>query len=144
MLYAQEDADPNREGYRFAANEIIRGIMAVSDLSAAPAAPGWIAVGCASAGMARWLAEAIAQENVQARCQGVLLLVPVGDYFSLKAEIKNVITAVAKTSHYWQEHLPAEVKQTLAWQERMAELKLRVKNWLCVGRTAKDKSHAAL
>lgn len=144
MLCAQEDADPNSERYRFAVNEIIRGIKAVSGLNAAPAAPGWIAVGCASASMARWLAEAIAQENVQARCQGVLLLVPVGDYFSPKGEIKNVITAVAKTSHYWQEHLPAEVKQTLAWQEQMAELKRWVKSWLFVGRTAKDKSHAAL
>jgi sirohydrochlorin cobaltochelatase len=144
MLYAQEEADSQSEGYRWVVNEIVRGIKAVSDLNAAPAAPGWIAVGCPSASMARWLAEAIEQENVQARCQGVLLLVPVGDYFSLKGEIKNVITAVAKTTHYWREHLPAEVKQTLAWQEQMAELKLRIKGWLFANRSPRNKSHAAL
>jgi sirohydrochlorin cobaltochelatase len=56
--------------------------------------------------------------------------VPVGDYFTLKGEIKNVITAVAKTTHYWQEHLSPEVKQTLAWQERLKALKTQIKNWL--------------
>lgn len=130
MLYAQEDAATQSGGYRFAVREIIRGIKAVSGLRAAPAGAGWIAVDCASASMARWLAEAIMQENVQAHSQGVLLLVPVGDYFTLKGEIKNVITAVAKTTHYWQEHLPLEVKQTLAWQERLKALKARIKYWL--------------
>lgn len=130
MLYAQEDADTQRDNYGFAVYEIVRGIKAVSELSAAPAGPGWIAVNCFSAGMARWLAEAMMQENVQARSQGVLLFVPVGDYFTLKGEIKNVITAVAKTTHYWQEHVPLEVKQTVAWQERLEALKTRIKSWL--------------
>ena len=130
MLYAQENADIDSEGYRFAVNEIIRGIKAVSGLSAVPAGPGWIAVGCPSASMARWLAEAIEQENVQTRRQGVLLLLPVGESYSLKGGIKNVITAVAKTTHYWQEHVPVEVKQTLAWQERLDELKTRIKAWV--------------
>jgi sirohydrochlorin cobaltochelatase len=130
MLYAQEDAVTGSDSYRFAVHEIMRGIKAVSGLSAAPAGAGWIAVECSSAGMARWLAEAIMQENVQARSQGALLLVPVGDYFTLKGEIKNVITAVAKTTHYWQEHLSPEVKQTLAWQERLKALKTQIKNWL--------------
>ena len=39
------------------------------------------------------------------------LLVPVGDYFTVKGEIKNVITTVAKTTHYWREHLPIDVKR---------------------------------
>jgi sirohydrochlorin cobaltochelatase len=135
MLYAQEDADTQSEGYRLAVDEIIRGIYAVSGLKAAPAGPGWIAVGCPSATMARWLAEAIEQENVQARWSGVLLLLPVGDYYSLKGEIKNVITAVAKTTHYWQEHLPQEVKSTLALQERIEWLKTHLKGWLYTGKT---------
>jgi sirohydrochlorin cobaltochelatase len=46
--------------------------------------------------------------------------VPVGDYYTVKGEIKNVITAVAKTTHYWGEHLPPEVKQTLAIQAKLA------------------------
>src|SRR6185503_5192678 len=138
MLYAQEDADPRSETYLFAVTEIIRGIKAVSSLNAAPAAPGWIAVGCPSVSMARWLAEAIEQENVQARWQGVLLLVPAGDYFTVKGEIKNVITAVAKTTHYWQTHLPPEVKQTLAWQEQLDMLKTRFKGWLFINNTAQS------
>jgi sirohydrochlorin cobaltochelatase len=59
------------------------------------------------------------EENVQARHEGELLFVPVGDQFELKQEIKNVITAVAKTTHYWQEHLAVEVKQALAFQDKM-------------------------
>src|SRR5262249_40028155 len=102
----------------------------VSGLSTAPAGPGWIAVSCSSAGMARWLAGAMMQENVQTCSQGVLLFVPVGGYFTLKGEIKNVITAVGKTTHYWQEHMPLEVKQTLVWQERLEALKTRIRNWL--------------
>jgi sirohydrochlorin cobaltochelatase len=135
MLYAQEDADTTSQNYHFVVYEIIRGIKAVSGLNAAPAGPGWIAIGCPSASMARWLAEAIEQENVQARSQGVLLLVPAGDTYSLKGEIKNVITAVAKTIHYWQDHLPVEIKQTLAWQERLEELKTRVKRWVFTDKT---------
>jgi sirohydrochlorin cobaltochelatase len=135
MLYAQEDADTTRQEYHLAVNEIIRGIKAVSGLNAAPAGPGWIAIGCPSASMARWLDYAIEQENVQARSQGVLLLVPAGDTYSLKREIKNVITAVAKTTHYWHDHLPVEIKQTLAWQERLEELKTRVKRWVFSDKT---------
>ncbi|MBI1880307.1 MAG: hypothetical protein HYR94_19155 [Chloroflexi bacterium] len=129
MLYAPENPDLESEGYYFAVNEIIRGIYAVSGLTAAAAAPGWIAVYCHTGGMACWLAEAINQENVQARHDGSLLLVPVGDDYTLKGEIKNVITAVAKTTHYWREHLPPEVKDTLALQERIEWLKRRVKSW---------------
>ncbi len=130
MLYAQEEADIESEGYRFAVNEIVRGIYAVSGLIASPAEPGWIAVPCASLSMARWLAEAIIQENVQARYEGLLLLLPVGDTFTLKGEIKNVITAVAKTTHYWREHLPPEVKHALTLQAHLESLKRRVQSWV--------------
>jgi len=40
-----------------------------------------------------------------------------------------VITAVAKTTHYWREHLPPEVKQTLEWQTRLGGLRHRVNGW---------------
>jgi len=125
MLYADETADTAGESYQLATGEIIRGIAAVSGLTAEPAGPGWIAVHCHSAAMARWLSEAITQENVQARCHGSTLFVPTGAGFSLKGEIKNVITAVAKTSHYWQEHLPVEVKRTLALREWLLGVKAR-------------------
>lgn len=130
LLRAAPGSDPDSEGYRFAATEIARGIRLVSGLESAPDAPGWLAVTCHSAGMARWLAEAIVEENVEARAAGARLLVPVGADFTLKGEIKNVITAVAKTTHYWREHLPAEVKQTLAIQARLGGVRDWFAGWL--------------
>lgn len=105
FLAAGEGGDMTSVGYRFAVAEIGRGIAAVSGLEATAAAPGWLAVRCDSARMARWLAEAIVRENVAARAEGVRLLVPVGEDFRLPGEIKSVITVVAKTTHYWREHL---------------------------------------
>ena len=119
LLTAPENPDMNSENYHFAVTEIARGILETSKLTAVPATPGWLTITCYSAAQARWLAEAITEENVQARYEGKQIFVPVGDAFRLKGEIKNVITAVAKTSHYWDAHLAAEVKQTLAWQTRL-------------------------
>lgn len=130
MLYAPENPDTASAGYRFAADEIARGISEVSGLRVAPAAPGWLAVECGSESMARWLAEAIERENVQARREGPLLLVPVGEDFTLKGEIKNVITAVAKTTHYWQEHLAPEVKRALELEQRFARATSWLTRWL--------------
>lgn len=121
--------------YRAAAAEIVRGIGLVSALDAAPAAPGWIAVRCASPGMARWLAESIQQENVDAQSDGALLLVPCAAHYTLKGEIKNVITAVAKTTHFWREHLPPDVKRALAAQDRLAAIADRARAWLRLGAT---------
>lgn len=130
LLRAPEDPAVASAGYRFAAGEIIRGIREVSGLRAAAAAPGWIAVECPSAGMARWLGEAIEAENVQARHDGALLLVPVGDQFTLGGEIKSVITAVAKTTHYWQDHLSPEVKRALVLEQQFARVRSRLTGWL--------------
>jgi len=80
--------------------------------------------------MARWLAESIQAENVAARAQQSRLLLPAGDDFTLKGEIKNVITAVAKTTHYWGEHVPAEIKQTFEVQAQLERLRTRVWGWL--------------
>ena len=130
MLQAQNDPDVNSATYRLAVTEIIRGIREVSGLCAATSNPGWLAVTCDSEEMARWLSEAIEEENVAAQATGLTLFVPVGDYYSVKKEIKNVITAVAKTTHYWQEHLPPEVKQTLALQLKLTYWKTKAKKWL--------------
>jgi len=120
MLVAQPAPDTHSPTYQRAVEEIVRGIREVSGLPAAEVRPGWIGVTCPSPAMAGWLAEAIAAEQVEAHAEDTLLLVPVGDYYTVKGEIKNVITAVAKTTHYWGEHLPAEVKQTLAIQASLA------------------------
>jgi sirohydrochlorin cobaltochelatase len=110
--------------------EIIRGVQETTGLTAVPdQAPGWCAITCHSPAQARWLAEAILQENVAARSEGARLFVPVGDQFRLKQEIKNVITAVAKTHHYWEAHLAAEVKQTLAVQAALAYVVARLRRW---------------
>ena len=120
MLKAQLLPDTYSPTYQLAVQEIVRGIQEVSGLPATEVRPGWIGVTCPSAAMAGWLAEAIVAEKVEAHAEAHLLLVPVGDYYTLKGEIKNVITAVAKTTHYWGDHLPAEVKQTLAFQAKLA------------------------
>jgi sirohydrochlorin cobaltochelatase len=129
LLRPPERDDPDSSAYRAAAAEIARGIQEVSGLTAVPDETGWLAVRCDSPTMARWLSEAIAAELVAARCDGPLLLVPVGAAYTLTGEIKNVVTVVAKTTHYWHEHLPAEVKQTLAAQARLAEFATRVRGW---------------
>jgi sirohydrochlorin cobaltochelatase len=122
MLLPDDGVNPASPAYQVVVAEIIRGVAAVSGLVAEQAAPGWVAVICPRPGMARWLAEAIVDENVSARCEGGRLLLPAGASYTLKGEIKNVITAVAKTTHYWGAHLPAEVKMTLAVQERVSNL----------------------
>ena len=55
---------------------------------------------------------------------------PVGEDFTLKGEIKNVITVVAKTTHYWMEHLDAAVKTSLAWEEKLKTFTGRIRRWL--------------
>lgn len=120
-LKAQPVPDTHSPTYQLAVQEIVRGIQEVSGLSATEVRPGWIGVTCPSGAMAGWLAEAIGAEQVEAHAEANLLLVPVGDYYTVKGEIKNVITAVAKTTHYWGDHLPAEVKQTLALQAKLAD-----------------------
>ena len=122
MLQAPANPDITRANYHFAVAEITRGIGEVSGLTAVPAEPGWLGINCQTKSQACWLAEAILKENVQARHDGALLFVPVGDDFRLKHEIKNVITAVAKTTHYWQAHLAIEVKRALILQEKIAAI----------------------
>jgi len=45
-------------------------------------------------------------ENVSSRCAGAVLDLPAAPHFRLEKEIKNVITVIAKTSHYWLGHMP--------------------------------------
>ncbi len=113
---APATVDPNDPAYQAAVAEISRGIQAVSGLTATQGPPGWITVQCSSAAQACWLAESILAENVEAQASDSRLLLPVATSFTLKGEIKNVITVVAKTTHYWTEHLPADVQRALAVQ----------------------------
>lgn len=97
-------ADPER--YAAVLAEIARGITMVTQLPViTTAAPGWIGIQCDSEEMALWLLRAIIVENVSVRREGSVLYLPAGPQFRLDKEIKNVVTVVAKTHHYWTEHL---------------------------------------
>jgi hypothetical protein len=94
--------------------EIRRGISLVTRLPVQPAANGsWVGVVCRSVGMAGWLVRAIVMENIQARHDAEILFLPAGPDFRLAKEIKNVITATAKTCHYWTDHMSAEQHKSI-------------------------------
>lgn len=86
--------------------EIRRGITMATDLKATVSAvPGWVTVHCYSDAMAAWLVRAIVMENVAAMAAGRQLSLPAAPAFRLEKEIKNVITVIAKTCHYWLGHI---------------------------------------
>lgn len=97
-------ADP--AGYARVIAELRRALTMVTDLPVTTdTAPGWIGLVCESEEMAIWLLRAIIVENVSVRREDRTLLLPAGPHFRLEGEIKNVVTAVAKTYHYWKEHI---------------------------------------
>lgn len=99
-------ADP--AGYERVLAELARGIRMITGLPVITrAAPGWIGIQCDDEAMALWLLRAIVVENVSVRREDTVLYLPAGPGFRLEYEIKNVITVVAKTHHYWMEHLAA-------------------------------------
>jgi hypothetical protein len=51
--------------------------------------------------------------------------------------VKSVVTAVAKTTHYWADHRPPDVKRALAVQERLAAWGQRVAGWLRPARASR-------
>jgi hypothetical protein len=107
------DAQP--DCYRSVVEEICRGVAMVTELAAAPSPiPGWVRVECESAGMSEWLVRAIVMENVSAYCEGALLDLPAGPGYRLEKEIKNVITVIAKTCHYWLGHMWHSQQRTIA------------------------------
>ena len=117
LLEAASSADVEAAPDRYASvtEEICRGIVLATDLDArSSAAPGWIRVACYSEAMAAWLLRAVVMENVSARCEGRRLDVPAGPHFRLEKEIKNVVTVVAKTSHYWLGHMPPGQRQAIS------------------------------
>jgi hypothetical protein len=103
---APDPALNREEAYRRVVAEIERGIQMVTGLATCTSeTPGWVGLQCTSEEMARWLVRAIAVENVGVRHEGTVLFLPAGPDFRLDKEIKNVVTVVAKTYHYYSEHL---------------------------------------
>jgi sirohydrochlorin cobaltochelatase len=93
------------ERYDEVVTQVCRGVQMVSGLAAEPStAPGWIDVDCPNRGMAGWLVRAINMENVSAHADALVLHLPAGPQFRVEKEIKNVVTSIAKTCHYWVGH----------------------------------------
>jgi hypothetical protein len=110
---ADVEAQPDR--YEEVAEEICRGVRMAADLDAEPSpVPGWVRVLCSRGGMSAWLVRAIVMENVAARLQGQNVDVPAAPHFRLNKEIKNVVTVIAKTSHYWLAHTPQDQQLSIA------------------------------
>jgi sirohydrochlorin cobaltochelatase len=85
--------------------EMARGLSLITRLPVlTDCAPGWVGLACADEEMAVWLLRAIVVENISVRREGTTLFLPAGPAYRIDKEIKNVITAVAKTHHYWTEH----------------------------------------
>jgi hypothetical protein len=108
LLEAVTSEEVNRDFERYvqAANEIRRGIEMVTELKTIESqAVGWIGIECDNEAMAVWLMRAILVENVMVRREKQVLYLPAGPEFTVQREIKNVITSVAKTVHYWRAHL---------------------------------------
>jgi hypothetical protein len=102
---SREDCELELEAYRQVEAEIRRGIRLAAQLETQESAiPGWVGVVCDDEEMAVWLMRAIITENVMVRREGTVLYLPAGPKFRIKKEIKNVITSVAKTVHYWRNH----------------------------------------
>jgi hypothetical protein len=115
----QADIDAAFDRYDEVAEEICRGIKMVTGLRAYVAPdPGWVCVTCHGDAMSGWLVRAIAMENVAVRRRGAILELPVSPHFRLEKEIKNVITVIAKTCHYWLGHIPEDQQRAIGEESR--------------------------
>lgn len=112
---AKAEIDLEPDGYERVVDELCRGVGMVTGLAAEPSlSPGWIDVDCPSSTMAGWLVRAINMENVSAHVSGMVLHLPAGPQFRPEKEIKNVVTSVAKTCHYWVEHTSVAQHRSIA------------------------------
>jgi len=95
--------EPGR--YKQVVDELCRGVEMVTGLAAEPSlTSGWIDVDCPNTTMAGWLVRGINMENVSAHADRAVLHLPASPRFRLEKEIKNVVTSIAKTCHYWVGH----------------------------------------
>jgi len=117
----------------------------VTGLPSRPAdAAGWIEITCPDAVTASWLVRAIVVENVAVHADGPLLYLPASSTFRLEKEIKNVVTVVAKTCHYWAGHMSglqrAAIGRMLA--SLTGERSLLVPAWPPDGRDTQETDRA--
>ncbi len=97
--------ESNRDAYERVVTELERGLRLVTELpTTRSTTPGWVGLVCPAEEMAVWFLQSISAENVTIRREGTVLFLPAGPTYRVEKEVKNVITAVAKTYHYWMEH----------------------------------------
>jgi hypothetical protein len=110
-----EAVEAQPEQYDEVAEEICRGVRLAADIDAEPSpVPGWVRVLCVNDAMAGWLLRAIVMENVAVRKEAATIDLPAAPHFQLHKEIKNVVTVIAKTAHYWLGHIPRAQKRAIA------------------------------
>ena len=80
-----------------------------------PRMPAGFRVRCFTDAMAGWLLRAITMENVAVRGGIRTIDLPAAPGYRLEKEIKNVVTVIAKTSHYWVGHIPRTQKNQIDW-----------------------------
>ncbi len=103
------------EQYQTVVEEICRGIRMVSGLTVQQSPnPGWVHLSCTDAGMATWMARAITMENISAHADKTIVKLPAAPHFRLEKEIKNVVTSVAKTAHYFVDHIGPGQQRAIA------------------------------
>jgi sirohydrochlorin cobaltochelatase len=106
------ESDVESTQYQTVIRELARAIQLTTGLeSVGHFEPGWIAVDCRSDDASRWLQFAVVAENVMARRNGPLLLLPAGSHFFIEKQIKNITVALAKSFHYWDGHLTVVQQQ---------------------------------
>ena len=102
----REEVQGDPAAYEQVLNELARGLRLITGWPIVrDAKPGWIGLVCPDEEATVWILRAVLAENVVARREGVTLFLPAGPAFRLGGEIKNVISVVAKTHHYWNEHI---------------------------------------
>ena len=100
-----DEVKASQEAYERVVAEIECGLQLVTGLPTVRSEKlGWVGLQCDDEETALWLLRAIVVENVCVRREGNVLYLPAGPNFNLEKEIKNVVTVVAKTRHYWTEH----------------------------------------
>jgi sirohydrochlorin cobaltochelatase len=105
----REEVLANPERHAEVLHELERGIRLITKLDVVRESPlGWIGVVCHSEAMAIWMVRAIVVENVIARREDRVLYLPAAPRFSLAGEVKNIITALAKSHHYWVQHVAGQ------------------------------------
>jgi hypothetical protein len=100
-----DEVKADMQSYERVVSEIERGWQLVTGLPTIRSEKlGWVGLQCDDEEMALWMLRSIVVENICVRREVSVLYLPAGPAFRLDKEIKNVITVVAKTHHYWTEH----------------------------------------